>query len=110
MPPAQFEVSASMSIDRCANQCGSFATSPNARNSEQDTVMFGRQLISRPNIDHGIRLLDLDSNLKDQTERDTLVETLVTKIGFGLVPSILRGPPGPIKTSQRTGRCGHPAP
>ncbi|MDP2867673.1 XrtA system polysaccharide chain length determinant [Methyloversatilis sp.] len=78
--PDQYQASAKIYVDTQSilrPLMSGLAVQPNI---DQQINMLSRTLISRPNIEKLIRMADLDLEAKTKTEKDKLIDELITKI------------------------------
>lgn len=78
--PNQYEASARIYVDTQSilrPLMSGLAVQPNI---EQQIMMLSRTLISRPNIEKLIRMADLDLNIKNKADQETLIEELTSSL------------------------------
>jgi polysaccharide chain length determinant protein (PEP-CTERM system associated) len=78
--PNQYEASARIYVDTQSilrPLMSGLAVQPNI---EQQIMMLSRTLISRPNIEKLIRMADLDLNIKNKAQQETLIEELTASL------------------------------
>jgi polysaccharide chain length determinant protein (PEP-CTERM system associated) len=80
--PNQFEAAARVYVDTQSvlrPLMSGLAVQPNA---DQQISMVSRTLVSRPNVERVVRMADLDLKVRNQAEKDALVDTLMKNIRF----------------------------
>ena len=80
--PNQFEAAARVYVDTQSvlrPLMSGLAVQPNA---DQQISMVSRTLVSRPNVERVVRMADLDLKVRNQAEKDALVDALMKDIRF----------------------------
>ncbi len=78
--PDKYEASARVFVDTQSilrPLMSGLVTQPNI---DQQVMMLSRTLITRPNVEKLIRMADLDLKISGKTEREALIETLMTSL------------------------------
>lgn len=103
--PNQYEASARIYVDTQSilrPLMSGLAVQPNI---EQQIMMLSRTLISRPNIEKLIRMADLDLNIKNKAQQETLIEELtgslkIVGVGRDNLYTISYRDPDPAKAQR----------
>jgi polysaccharide chain length determinant protein (PEP-CTERM system associated) len=78
--PNQYEASARVYVDTQSILKPLLSTMTTVPNLEQQVMFMRRTLISRPNVERLMRMVDLDVKAKDTKEHDKLVDELISQI------------------------------
>lgn len=78
--PNQYEASARVYVDTQSILKPLLANMTTVPNLEQQVVFMRRTLISRPNVERLMRMVDLDVKAKDSKEHDKMVDDLMSQI------------------------------
>lgn len=81
--PNQYEASARVYVDTQSILKPLLSGMTTMPNLDQQVVFMRRTLISRPNVERLMRMVDLDVKAKDSKEHEKLVDELMTKIKIG---------------------------
>jgi polysaccharide chain length determinant protein (PEP-CTERM system associated) len=80
--PNQYEASARVYVDTQSILKPLLSGMTTLPNLDQQVVFMRRTLLSRPNIERLMRMVDLDVKAKDSKEHEKLVDELIAKIKF----------------------------
>lgn len=78
--PNQYEASARIYVDTQSILRPLMAGLAVQPNIEQQIMMLSRTLISRPNLEKLVRMADLDLNIKNKAQQETLIDTLADTV------------------------------
>ncbi|KQV38801.1 XrtA system polysaccharide chain length determinant [Massilia sp. Root335] len=78
--PNQYEASARVYVDTQSILKPLLSSMTTVPNLEQQVMFMRRTLISRPNVERLMRMVDLDVKAKDSKEHDKIVDELMSKI------------------------------
>lgn len=81
--PNQYEASARVYVDTQSILKPLLAGMTTTPNLEQQVMFMRRTLISRPNVERVMRMVDLDVKAKDSKEHDKMVDDLMSQIKIG---------------------------
>lgn len=81
--PNNYQASARVYVDTQSVLKPLMASMTALPNIEQQVMFMRRTLISRPNVEKVIRMVDLDISAKDQKEHEKLVDELIDNIKIG---------------------------
>jgi len=81
--PNQYEASARVYVDTQSILKPLMSGMTTMPNLDQQVMFMRRTLISRPNVERLMRMVDLDVRAKDSKEHEKLVDELMTTIKFG---------------------------
>ena len=78
--PNQYEASARVYVDTQSILKPLLSSMTSVPNLDQQVTFMRRTLISRPNVEHLMRMVDLDVKAKDTKEHDKIVDDLMQQI------------------------------
>ncbi|SFB75278.1 XrtA system polysaccharide chain length determinant [Massilia yuzhufengensis] len=81
--PNDYQASARVYVDTQSILKPLLSNMTSMPNIEQQVMFMRRTLISRPNVERVIRMVDLDIKAKNQKEHEKLVDNLIANIKFG---------------------------
>ena len=81
--PPQYEASARVYVDTQSILKPLLSGMTTMPNLEQQVMFMRRTLLSRPNVERLMRMVDIDVKAKDTKQHDKMVDELMTQINIG---------------------------